>query len=117
MYFDDWTVFELVKRKVEILCLMLDMCHRYQIALNLKKCIFCVPFGTLLGHVVCKKGLMVDPAKIVVIVNLEALRNVKQLHATLGHTRYYRKIIKSYAQITAPMEKLLKKDATFCWDK
>lgn len=26
------------------------------------------PFGMLLGHVVCKKGLMVDPTKIVVIV-------------------------------------------------
>jgi len=59
----------------------------------------------------------VDPTNIVVIVNLEALRNIKQLHAMLGHTRYYRKFIKAYAQITAPMEKLLKKDATFCWDK
>lgn len=37
--------------------------------------------------------------------------------ATLGHTGYYRKFIKSYAQITMPMEKLLKKDATFCWNE
>ena len=44
---------------------------------------------------------------------LGAPRSVKQLHATLGHTRYYRKFIKAYAQITAPMEKLLKKDTTF----
>ena len=60
---------------------------------------------------------MVDPAKIVVIVNLEAPRNVKELHVTLVHTWYYRKFIKSYAQITAPLEKLLKKDVTFCWDE
>lgn len=58
-----------------------------------------------------------DPTKIVVIVNLEAPRNVKQLGTTLGHTRYYRKFIKAYAQITMPMEKLLKKDATFYWDE
>ena len=32
------------------------------------------------------------------------------------HTKYYRKFIKGYAQITVPMEKLLKKDATFCWN-
>jgi len=31
--------------------------------------------------------------------------------------RYYRKFIKSYAQITAPMEKLLKKDFTFYWNE
>eukprot|EP00253_Pinus_taeda_P007343 PITA_07343 len=96
---------------------VLDNVGGYQIALNLKKCIFCLPFGILLGHMVCKQGLMVDHAKIVVIVNLEASRNVKKLHMTLGHTEYYIKFIKAYAQITVPMEKLLKKDATFCWDK
>ena len=75
---------------------------------------FCVPFGNLLGHVVCKQGMMVDPVKIVVILNLEAPRSVKQLCTTLGHTRYYKKFIKGYSQITALMEKLLKKDVLFC---
>jgi len=40
---------------------------------------------------------MVDPAKTSVIVNLEPSINVKQLHATLGHTGYYIKFIKAYA--------------------
>ena len=113
VYFDDWMMFGLVNCHVESLHLMLDTCRRYQVMLNLKKCIFFVPFGILLGHVVCKKGLTVDPAKIAVIVNLDGPRNVKQLHATLGHMRYYRKFIKAYAEITAPMERLLKKDVTF----
>lgn len=67
---------------------MLDTCRKYQISLNLRKCIFCVPFGILLGHVVCKQGLMVDPAKIAVIVNLPAPKIVRQLCMTLGHTGY-----------------------------
>jgi len=57
---------------------------------------------------------MVDPMKITVILNLVAPRSVKQLHATLVHTGYYRKFIKGYTQNTVPMEKLLKKDVTFC---
>jgi len=57
---------------------------------------------------------MVDPAKITVILNLEASRSVKQLHATLGHTGYYRKFIKGYVEITALMENFLKKDVSFC---
>eukprot|EP00253_Pinus_taeda_P032985 PITA_32985 len=117
IYFDDWKVFGLVKRHVASLRLMLDTCRRYQIALNLKKCLFYVPFRILLGHVVCRQGLMVDPAKIVVIINLEVPRSVKQLRVTLGHTGYYRKFIKGYAQITVPMEKILKKDATFYWNE
>ncbi len=59
---------------------------------------------------------MVDLTKIVVILNLEALRSVKQLCTTFGHIGYYKKFIKSYAQITVPMEKLLKRDVTFCWN-
>eukprot|EP00253_Pinus_taeda_P027868 PITA_27868 len=77
VYFDDWTMFGLVKRHVASLCLMLDTCRRYQITLNLKKCLFYVPFRILLGHVVCRQGLMVDPAKIMVIINLEVPRSVK----------------------------------------
>jgi len=57
---------------------------------------------------------MVDPINIAVIVNLEVPTNVKQLCTTLGHMGYYRKFIKAYAQITAPMEKLLRKDMTLC---
>ena len=38
------------------------------------------------------------------------------MRATLGHTGYYKKFIKSYAQITASMEKLLKKEVTFFWN-
>eukprot|EP00253_Pinus_taeda_P032512 PITA_32512 len=60
---------------------------------------------------------MVDPAKVTVILNLESPKNVKQLRATLRNTRYYRKFIKGYAQITMPMEELLKKYVMVCWDE
>eukprot|EP00253_Pinus_taeda_P020837 PITA_20837 len=95
---------------------MLDTCQRHQIVLNLNKCTFLVPFGNLLSHVVCKKGLMVDPAKVTVILNLQVPCNVKQLHTMLGHTGYYHNFIKGYVQITTLMEQLLKKDATYCWN-
>jgi hypothetical protein len=65
---------------------------------------------------VCKQGLLVDPAKIIVIVNLPPPNSVHQLKSTLGHTRYYRKFIRGYAQITTPMEKLLKKDTKYHWN-
>ena len=48
VYFDDWTIFGLVKDHIASLRLMLDKCRQHHISLNLKKCIFCVPFGILL---------------------------------------------------------------------
>ena len=58
---------------------------------------------------------MVDLAKIAIIVNLPPPNSMKQLCTTLGHTGYYMKFIKGYAQITTPMEKLLKRDVKFEW--
>ena len=96
---------------------MLNTCRQYHISLNLKKCICFSPFDVLLGHIVCKQGLMVDPAKIDIIVNLPPPKTVRHLCTTLGHNGYYRKLIKGYVQINAPMDKLLKKDVTFQWNE
>jgi hypothetical protein len=117
VYLDNWTVYSLLKYHVEVLRLMLERCKQFQISLKIKKCIFGTPFGILLGHIVCKQGLPVDPAKIGVIVNLPPPKTVCQLRATLGHTRYYMKFIKGYVQITALMEKLLRKDNKFQWNE
>lgn len=70
VYFYDWIVFGLVKKHVSNLHMMLDTCRKNLISLNLKKCIFCIPFGIFLYHTMCQKGLIVDPTKIAVIINL-----------------------------------------------
>jgi hypothetical protein len=85
-YLDDWTVYSLLKYHVEVLRLMLERCRQCQISLNIKNCIFGTPFWILLGHIVWKQGLLVDPAKIAVIVNLPPPKLVRQLRETLGHT-------------------------------
>eukprot|EP00253_Pinus_taeda_P033893 PITA_33893 len=87
----------------------------HQIYLNMKKCIFAVPFGTLLGHIVCKDGVCMDIVKIAAIVHMEPPRNIRKLRATLGHMGYYKRLIKNYATIIAPMERLLKKTEEFIW--
>ena len=71
----------------------------------------------LLRHIVCKEVLLFDPTKIVLILSLSAPMNVKMLRVMLGHMGYYRKFIKGYTAITAPMEKLLKKDVAFEWNQ
>jgi hypothetical protein len=96
VYLDNWIVYIFLKYDVEVLWLMLERCRQCQISLNIKKCIFGTPFGILLGHIVCKEGLLVDPANIAVIVNLAPPKIVCHLRATLGHIGYYMKFIKIY---------------------
>ena len=88
VYMDDWTVYGLVKYHIANLRLMLERCRQHQISLNLKKCIFCAPFGILLGHIVCKEGMLVDHAKIAIIVDLSAPMTVKKIKSILVHIGY-----------------------------
>ena len=54
VYMDDWTIYSLLKEHVALLRLMFDRCRELQISLNIRNCIFCVPHGNLLGHIVCR---------------------------------------------------------------
>ena len=110
-------VYGLVKNNIESLRMMLNRCRQYHISLNLKKCIFCAPFGILLYYVDCRDGILMDRAKITIIVDLPPPMTIKKIRNTLGHMRYCRKFIRRYAEGTSPMDKLLKKYVKFQWNE
>ena len=71
----------------------------------------------LLGHIIYKQGMLVNPVNIMLILSLPPPTYVNILRVTLGNTGYYHKFIHGYAAITDPMEKLLKKYETFVWSQ
>lgn len=89
---------------------MFERCRQLRILLNLKKCLFATPYGLLLGHIISKEGLMVDPIKITVLTNIPPLKIIKELRRFLGSTKYYRKFIENYASLAAPIDGLTKKN-------
>jgi hypothetical protein len=114
-YMDDWTIYSLLKEHVTLLRLMFDRCRELQISLNLRKCIFYVPHGNLLSHIVCREGVLLDLAKFVVIVNMSSPMSAKQIRSTLRHIGLYHRFIRRYANNTALLENLLKKNEMFWW--
>ena len=67
-----------------------------------------------MGHIVSHEGVKVDPNKIKSIKEWKFPTTIKQLWGFLGLTGYYRKFVKNYGRIVAPLTTLLKKDA-FSW--
>ncbi|CAM8962517.1 unnamed protein product [Rhodiola kirilowii] len=68
-----------------------------------------------LGHYISGQGMEVDPNKIEAMQRWPIPTNLKQLRGFLGLTGYYRRFVPQYAQVAAPLTKLLRKDA-FIWD-
>ncbi|RVW70085.1 Retrovirus-related Pol polyprotein from transposon 17.6 [Vitis vinifera] len=67
-------------------------------------------------HVISKKGIEVDRAKVELIVKLPPPTNVKGIRQFLGHAGFYRRFIKDFSKIAKPLCELLVKDAKFEWD-
>ncbi|GAU43896.1 hypothetical protein TSUD_399440 [Trifolium subterraneum] len=79
---------------------------------KLSKCAFGVQQVDYLGHTVSGSGVAMDYSKIHTELDWPTPVNIKQLRGFSGLTGYYRKFIKSYAQIATPLTELLKKDAS-----
>ncbi|KAL6347406.1 hypothetical protein AAG906_018616 [Vitis piasezkii] len=95
---------------------VLKRCIEKDLVLNWEKCHFMVNQGIVLGHIISKKGIEVDRAKVELIVKLPPPTNVKGIRQFLGHAGFYRRFIKDFSKIAKPLCELLVKDAKFEWD-
>jgi hypothetical protein len=81
------------------------------------KCHFCKRELGFLGHVISAEGIAPDPAKVDKVQNFPVPTNLTELRGFIGLASYYRRFIQDFAQIAAPMNKLLKKDTPYIWSK
>jgi transposase InsO family protein len=83
--------------------------------LNGNKCNFAVSSVPYLGHVISKDGVKTSPTNTESIRSFPKPSCVKEVQRFLGMCNYYRKFIKNYSLISAPLFNLLKKDVPFLW--
>jgi hypothetical protein len=94
---------------------VLQILEQNELFAKLSKCSFGQKEVDYLGHIVSGSGVSMDANKVKDVLAWPRPINVKQLRGFLGLTWYYRRFIKSYAQIASPLIELLKKDA-FKWN-
>jgi hypothetical protein len=108
IFLDDFCVFSTRQQHAKCLKKCFEQCREYGISINASKSEFLVPCGRLLGHIVSKEGIAVDPGKVAAILLLPIPEHIIGVKAFLGATSYYRHHIYFYAQIAAPLTYLTK---------
>jgi len=82
-----------------------------------EKCKWKVREVEFLGVVIGPKGIEMQKEKVEGVLNWLAPRNVKEVQKFLGLTNYYRRFIKDFARIAAPLHVLVRKEQKWKWEK
>jgi len=93
---------------------VLDALQAHHLHLKHSKCSFGASSVTYLGHVISADGVAMDADKVAVVTEWPVPRSTRGLRCFLGLAGYYRKFIRDFGTIAAPLTRLLRKDA-FAW--
>ncbi|XP_058784315.1 uncharacterized protein LOC131659094 [Vicia villosa] len=75
---------------------------------KLAKCVFAVKQVHYLGHVISVGGVAPDPEKVQAMLDWPTPRSLTHLRGFLGLTGFYRRFVKNYATLAAPLTDLLR---------
>jgi len=116
VYLDDVTIFS-KKREEHAFHLkqIFERCRKYGISLNPKKCVFVVIEGKLLGHIVSKKEISIDPERIKAIEQIPLPHNEKGMQSFMGTINFVRRFVPDFAQIVKPLQQMVKQSVQFKW--
>jgi hypothetical protein len=80
---------------------------------NLEKCTFCTDRVAFLGYVMTPQGIELDEAKIEAIKSWPIRATLTQLQNFLGLAGFYRRFMRDFSTIAAPLNDLMKKSVPF----
>ena len=116
VYFDDILIYsKSLEDHLDHLRAVFNALRAARLFGNLEKCTFCTDRVAFLGYVVTAQGIEVDPAKIEAIASWPQPKTVTQVRSFLGLAGFYRRFVKDFGSIAAPLNELTKKDVPFVW--
>ncbi len=115
-YIDDILVYsENLKEHKAHMKMVLEALRKAGLQVDIFKCEFHVEEVLYLGLIVGKNGVRMDPAKVAAICEWETPKSVKDVQAFLGFANFYRRFIKAFSRIAAPLTSLTKKGEAWNW--
>lgn len=117
-YLDDILIFSTgsLRKHREHVSKVLQRLRESGLQIDIDKCDFEVQSTKYLGFIVeANKGVRMDPAKVQAILDWQTPQSVRGVRAFIGFANFYRRFIKDFSALVAPLVALTKKDAKFEW--
>jgi hypothetical protein len=107
IYLDDILVMSnSMEEHVEHVREVLARLRKHQFYAKASKCTFAQPQIKFLGHIVSARGLEVDGEKVEVVRKWPHPKNLGELRSFLGLANYFRKFVRGYSTVVAPLTDL-----------
>ena len=117
VFFDDILIYSNSwAEHLQHLRLVLDTLRTHRLFVKRSKCAFGTTSVAYLGHVVSAQGVAMDIDKVRAVQEWPPPRSTRALRGFLGLAGYYRKFIKNFGAMAAPLTRLLQKNA-FAWSE
>jgi hypothetical protein len=117
-YLDDLLIYSAtLKEHKRHVRLVLQRLADNQLYLKASKCQFHQTQISFLGYTISEAGISMDSAKVDAVTSWPVPSSVLDIQVFLGLANFYRRFIKNFSQIIAPITRLLKKDVQFHWDR
>ena len=94
---------------------VIERAKQFNIKFNESKFQYNVSEVKYLGHIFSDKGILPCKDRVEAIQELQNPNSKKELQKFLGIINYVRNFVPCFAEVTAPLRELLKKDVVFQW--
>jgi hypothetical protein len=116
VYLDDVITFSKNKKDhLSHLRAVLERCRKFDISLNPKKSVFAVDQGKLLGFIVSKDGMIIDPKITQAIAKLPPPSSKKAMQSFMHKINFVRRFVPSFSEMVRSLQNLIKKYVLYCW--